>query len=76
MLPLLFSELLSYLVGMKRKTSKCVTSRETTLSFFVMYLSLLSSEVYLLVNLLLKLYVIFILQWIVFIFVRNKEEDQ
>ena len=45
MLPLFFSGLLSYLVGMKRRTSRPV-------------------------------YVIFILQWIAFIFGRDKEEDQ
>ena len=35
-----------------------------------------SSQVYLLVNLFSKLYVIFILQWIAFIFGRDEEEDQ
>ena len=35
-----------------------------------------SSEVYLLVNLLSKLYVTFFLQWIAFIFGRDEEEDQ
>ena len=50
--------------------------RETTLTFFVMYLSPLTSEVYILVNLLSKLYVTFILQWIAFIFDRDKEEDK
>ena len=38
-------------------------ARETTLTFFVMYLSPLTSEVYLFS----KLYVTFILQWIAFI---------
>ena len=42
----------------------------------VMYLSPLTSEVYLLVNFFLKLYVNFTLQWIAFIFGRDKEEDQ
>ena len=40
-------------------------ARETTLTFSVMYLSPLTSEVYLLVNLFSKLYVTFTLQWIV-----------
>ena len=40
-------------------------AKETTLIFFVTYLSPLIFEVYLLVNLFSKLYVIFILQWIV-----------
>ena len=51
-------------------------ARETTLTFFVMYLSPLTSEVYLLVNLFSKLYVTFILHWIAFIFGRDEEEDQ
>ena len=51
-------------------------ARETTLTFFVMSLSLLTSEVYLLVNLFSKLYVTFILNWIAFIFGRDEEEDQ
>ena len=49
---------------------------ETTVTFFVMYLSPLKSMVYLLVNLFSKLYVTFILHWIAFIFGRGKEEDQ
>ena len=51
-------------------------ARETTLTFFVMYLSPLTSEVYLVVNLFSKLYVTFILHWIAFIFGRDEEEDQ
>ena len=51
-------------------------ARETTLIFSVMYLSPLTSEVYLLVNLFSKLYVTFILHWIAFIFGRDKDEDQ
>ena len=51
-------------------------ARETTLTFFDMYLSSLTSEVYLLVNLYSKLHVTFILQWIAFIFGRDEEEDQ
>ena len=43
-------------------------ARETTPTFFVMYLSPLTSEVYLLVNLSSKLYVTFMLQWIAFIY--------
>ena len=50
--------------------------RETTLTFSVLYLTSLTSEVYLLVNLFSKLYVTFTLQWIAFIFGRDKEEDQ
>ena len=50
--------------------------RETTLTFSVMYLFPLTSEVYLLVNLFLKLNVTFILQWITFIVGRDEEEDQ
>ena len=52
------------------------SARETTLTFFVMYLSPLTSKVYLLFNLFSKLYVTIILQWIVFIFGRDEEEDQ
>ena len=51
-------------------------ARETTLTFFTMYISPLTSEVYLLVNLFSKLYVTFILHWIAFIFGRGEEEDQ
>ena len=51
-------------------------TRETTLTFSVMYLSPLTSEVYLLVNPFSKLHVTFILHWIAFIFGRDKEEDQ
>ena len=53
-------------------------ARETTLTFFVIYLhvSPLTTEVYLLVNLFSKLYVTFILHWITFIFSRDEEEDQ
>ena len=46
--------------------------QETTLSFFVMYLSPLMSEVYLF-SVICYLY---ILQWIAFIFGRDEEEDQ
>ena len=51
-------------------------TRETTLTFFIMYLSPLTSEVYFFVNLFLKLYVTFILHWTAFIFSRDEEEDQ
>ena len=51
-------------------------AREPTLTSSVMYLSPLTSEVYLLVNLISKLYVSFILQWIAFIFGRDEKEDQ
>ena len=51
-------------------------ARETTLTLFIMYLSPLSSEVYLLVNLFTKLYVTFIVNWIAFIFNRDEDEDQ
>ena len=50
-------------------------ARETTLSVFVLCLSPLTSQVYLLVNLFSELYVTFILQWIFFIFGRDEEED-
>ena len=50
--------------------------QERQLSFSVMYLSPLTSEVYLLVNLFSKLYVTITLQWIAFICDRDKEEDQ
>ena len=50
-------------------------ARETTLTFFVMYLSPLTSQIYLLVNIFSKLYVVFILKWIAFIFGRGEEED-
>ena len=49
---------------------------ETILTLFVVYLSPLTSEVYLLVNLFTKLYVTFILNWIAFIFGRDDDEDQ
>ena len=51
-------------------------AREITLTFSIMYLSPLTSEVYLLVNLSSKLNVTFTLQWIAFIYGRDKEEDQ
>ena len=51
-------------------------AKETTLTFSVMYLSPLTSEVYLLVFLFSELYVNFTLQWIAFIFGRDKEEDK
>ena len=51
-------------------------ARERTLTFSVMYLSPLTSEVYLLVNLFSKLHVTFILHWIAFIFGKDKVEDQ
>ena len=51
-------------------------ARETTLTSSVMYLSPLTSEVYLLVNPFPKLYVTFILQLIAFIFFRDKEEEE
>ena len=51
-------------------------AREITITFFVIYLSPLTSEVYLFVNLFSKLYVTFIFQWIAFIFGRDEEKDQ
>ena len=51
-------------------------ARETTLTFSVMYLPPLTSEVYLFVNLFSKLFVTFTLQWIAIIFGKDKEEDQ
>ena len=50
--------------------------QERQLTLSVVYLSPMTSEVYLLVNLFSKLYVTFTLQWIAFIFVRDKEENQ
>ena len=50
--------------------------RATALTFSVMCISPLTSEVYVLVNVFSKLYVTFILQWIAFIFSSDKEEDQ
>ena len=80
MLPLFFSRLLSYLVGMKRRTSRCVACKRDN-SHFVRYVLIspdvqgLPSKVYHLVNLFSKLYVTFILQWIAFIFGRDEEKD-
>ena len=51
MLPLFFSGLLLYLVEIKRGLVGVSRARETTLTFFIMYLSPPMSEVYLLVNL-------------------------
>ena len=51
-------------------------TKGTALTFFVMYLSPLTSLVYLLVNLFSKFYVTFILQCIAFIFGRDEEEEQ
>ena len=51
-------------------------ARGTTLTLFVMYLSPLTTEVYLLVNLFTKLYITFILNRIAYIFGRDKDEDQ
>ena len=50
-------------------------AKDKTLTHF-MYLSPLTSEVYLFVNLYLKLHVFFSLQWVAFIFDRSEEEDQ
>ena len=79
MLALFFSGLLSYLVGIKRRTSKCVTCKRDN-SHFVHYVlispDIWMPQVYCLVNRFSKLYVSFILQWIAFIFGRYKEEDQ
>ena len=76
MLPLFFNGLLSYLVGIKRRTSRCVACKRDNSHFLCYYLSPLMSKVYLLVNFFSKLYVTFILQWIDFIFGRDEEEDQ
>ena len=51
-------------------------AREATRTFSVMYLSPLTSEVNLLGNLFSKLYVTFSLQWIAFMFGRDKKKDQ
>ena len=50
MLSLFVSGLLSYLVGMKKRTSRLSRARELTLTFFINNLSSLMSEVYLLIN--------------------------
>ena len=71
MLPLFVSGLFSYLVEMKRHV---VCKRDD--SHFLCYGLPLTSDVCLLVNLFSKLYVTFILQWIAFIFGRDKKEDQ
>ena len=74
MLPLFFSGLLSYLVGMKMRTSKCITcKRDNYLSSLCTNLSWRPRFTFF-VNL-FQLYVTFILQWIAFIFGRD-EEDQ
>ena len=79
MLPLFFSGLLSYLVGIKRRTSRCVTCKREH-SHFVHYVlispDIWMPQVYCLVNRFSKLYVSFILQWIAFIFGKDEEEDQ
>ena len=50
-------------------------ARETT--HFVCYVLISPMfEVYLLVNIFIKLYITFILNWIVFIFGRDEDEDQ
>ena len=51
-------------------------ARWTSLTFFIMYLSPLMSEVYLFVNLFSRVDVTFILHWIAFVFGRDKEQDQ
>ena len=61
---------------MKRRTIGVSLARETTLTFFIMYLSPLLSEGYLWVDLFCQLYVTFIIQWIAFIFGMDEEEDQ
>ena len=79
MLPLFFRGLLSYLVGIKRRTSRCVTYKRDN-SHFVRYVFISPDvripQIYLLVNLFSKLYVTFILQRIAFIFGTDEEEDQ
>ena len=59
MVPLFFSGLLSYLVGMKRRTSRCVTCKRDN-SHFVRYVlispDIRMPKVYLLANLFSKLY--------------------
>ena len=78
MLPLFFSGLLSYLVGMKTKTSRCVTCKRNN-SHFVRYVlispNVRTIQVYLLVNPFSKLYVTFILQRIAFTFGKDEKDD-
>ena len=50
-------------------------AREITHTMFIMYLSPLTSEVYLLVNRFTKLYIAFILNRIAFIFGRDEDEN-
>ena len=75
MLPLFSSGLLSYLVWMKvgRGWGAAVGASHArdNCPCFVMYLSPLMSEVYLLINLFSKFYVTFIFQWIAFIFGKD-----
>ena len=79
MLPLFFNGLLSYLVGIKRRTSRCVTCNRDN-SYCVRYVFISPDvrmpQVYLLVNLFSKLYTTFILQRNAFVFGRDGEEDQ
>ena len=70
---------IAYLVGMKRRTNRCVTCKKAN-SHFVHYVLIFPDvrmpKIYLLVNLFSKFYVTFILQRIAFMFGRDKEEDQ
>ena len=76
MLPLFFSGLLSYIVGMERRTSKSLLcKRDNSLSSFVISPDIrgLPFGYFFFFS---KLYVTFILQLIAFIFGRDEEEDQ
>ena len=76
MLPLFFSGLLSYMVGMKRTTSRCVTCKRD--NFHLVRYVLISPDFrgLPLVNRFTKLYITFILNRIAFIFGRDEDEDQ
>ena len=76
MLPLFFSGLLSYLVGMKRRTSRGVECKRDNSHFLHYELISLDFWGLPLGDHFWKLYVTFILQWIAFIFGKEKEEDQ
>ena len=76
MLPLCFSGLLSYLVGIKRRMIRRVLCKRDN-SYFLRYV-LISSDLRGLPfgKPFSKLYVTFILLWIAFIFGRDQDEDQ
>ena len=76
MLPFFLIGLLSYLVEIKMRTSRRVVCKRDNSHFLRYVLTSLDIRVLPFGNLFSKLYVTFILQWIDFIFGRDKEEDQ